>query len=398
MPSERVKAPAKKKRPKQRNRPFSLLIKPASADCNLRCSYCFYLEKHALYPETPVHRMSGDVLEDLVRSYMATSQPVYSFGWQGGEPTLMGTEFFRKVTELQRRYGRPGSKVANGLQTNGTLIDDELAEHLARFKFLVGVSIDGDKEIHDRYRTAVGAGGGSYDRVLAGIECLERHGVQFNGLVLVSRANIDAPERVYDHLKELGIRHHQYIPCVESAPDGSPLPWSIAGAEWGDFLVRLFDRWYPRDVPRVSIRNFDAVVNRLAGHPAALCSMGRSCSDYFVVEHNGDVYPCDFFVDPGRKLGNIRSDSLVDLRSSSTYRRFARRKSEWSSECGVCEYLSLCAGDCLKHRPGMGLPTASPAAEAAERGGTVSVLCEGWKRFYLMCLPRFEDIAEGFRG
>ena len=382
----------KKKRPNQGNRPFSLLIKPASADCNLRCAYCFYLEKGALYPETQNHRMSDEVLEALVRSYMATNQPVYSFGWQGGEPTLMGAEFFRRVTDLERKYGGPGSRVANGLQTNGTLIDDELAGHLARYKFLLGVSIDGDRDIHDRYRRGGGpnaGAGGSYDRVLEGIECLRRHSVEFNGLVLVSRANVEAPERVYEHLESLGIRYQQYIPCVESAPDGSPLPWSITGKEWGEFLVRLFDRWYPRDVPRISLRNFDAVVNRLAGHPAGVCSMGRSCSDYFVVEHNGDVYPCDFFVDSELRLGNILSDSLSGLRSSPRYRSFARRKSEYPSECGRCEYLHLCAGDCLKHRPGMGVPG---------EGRKVSVLCEGWKRFYGACLPRFEKLAEGLRG
>ena len=384
MPSNRDRTKPKGRRPKQRNRPFSLLVKPASADCNLRCAYCFYLEKQALYSGSSVHRMSDRVLETLVRSYLGTNQPVYSFGWQGGEPTLMGTEFFRKVTDLQRRYGRSGMRVANGLQTNGTLIDDELAEHLGRYKFLVGVSIDGPREIHDYYRTA---GGGSYDRVIAGIETLNRHSVEFNALVLVSRANVEAPEEVYDHLKELGIRHHQYIPCVEADQTGEPLPWSITGEEWGEFLVRLFYRWRPRDVSRVSVRNFDAVVNRLAGQPAAVCSMERNCSEYFVIEHNGDVYPCDFFVEGDLRLGNILEDPLGDLRTSAIYRNFARRKSEWPRECAGCDYLSFCAGDCLKHRPGIGLP------RVAREPSSVSALCRGWKRFYTACLPEFEGLA-----
>ncbi|MBC7287772.1 MAG: radical SAM protein, partial [Armatimonadetes bacterium] len=170
-------------------RPFTLLIKPASADCNLRCEYCFYLPKAALYPQTTVHRMPDEVLERMVASYMATDQPQYVFGWQGGEPTLMGVDFFRRATELQVKYGRPGSVVANGLQTNATLVTDELAEHLGRYKFLVGVSIDGPPEIHDRYRKTAG-GQATHAKVLRAIKTLDRYGVEYNALVLVNAANV----------------------------------------------------------------------------------------------------------------------------------------------------------------------------------------------------------------
>ena len=167
-------------------RPFSLLIKPASADCNLRCSYCFYLEKSALYPETAKHRMSDEVLERVISSYMATDQPGYVFGWQGGEPAMMGVDFFRRVTDLQNRHGRAGSTVANGLQTNATLMDNELAAHLSEYRFLVGVSLDGPAEIHDAYRKHVN-GTGSHSEVLRGIECLQRNKVEFNILTRRSR-------------------------------------------------------------------------------------------------------------------------------------------------------------------------------------------------------------------
>ena len=204
-------------------KPFSLLVKPAGADCNLACTYCFYLSKLSLYPESRVPRMTDEVLDALVRGYMATEQPVYSFGWQGGEPTLMGVEFFRKVTELQQKHGRSGTKVANGLQTNATLVDDELARHLADHRFLVGVSIDGPADAHDTYRTRRG-GGGTHAQVMTGVDRLLGHGVDVNALVLVSKANVHRAQDVYEFLKTHKLLYHQYIPCVEFDTDRRPMP------------------------------------------------------------------------------------------------------------------------------------------------------------------------------
>lgn len=360
---------------------FSLLVKPAAADCNLHCTYCFYLDRSSLYPDTRVHRMTHKVLERMISSYMATAQPVFSFGWQGGEPLLMGAEFFRGVTSLQQKYGRPGSVVSNGLQTNATLVNDEIASHLAEYNFLVGVSIDGPAPIHDQYRLSAG-GRGSHADVLRGIEALKRHKVEFNALVLVSSANVRRAQEVYDYLCGMGINFHQYIPCVEFDARGRLFPYTISGAEWGDFLCGIFAAWIQKDTRRVSVRQFDAIVGQMVDGRYSMCTQGGHCSQYFVVEHNGDLYPCDFFVETRKKLGNIMKNSWTELRNSSLYRSFGKMKAEWNSLCSACLYLEFCSGDCLKHRLYDG--------RAPQR---LSRLCEGWKKFYRHTLPFFKKTA-----
>jgi uncharacterized protein len=362
-------------------RPFSLLVKPASADCNLRCTYCFYLPKASLYPETKVHRMPDEVLEQLISSYMQTPQPQYVIGWQGGEPTLMGLDFFRKIVELQKKYGRPGASVGNGLQTNATLIDDDLARHLREYHFLVGASIDGPPEIHDQNRVNAG-GKGSFGRAMKGIECLDKHGVEYNILVLVNSANVHRGREVYCYLRDRGYYFHQYIPCVEMDDQGHPMPYSITGEQWGKFLCDVFDEWIQNDTRKVSIRLHDAIMEKLLTGRATLCHMGTNCNDYFLIEYNGDVYPCDFFAEPELKAGNIMENSWAELQQNATYLRFGREKSEWNAACDSCRHLELCAGDCIKHR--------------FERGGIgrISWLCEGWMQFYDHTLDDFKKLAE----
>ncbi|MDR3199920.1 MAG: anaerobic sulfatase maturase, partial [Spirochaetales bacterium] len=365
-----------------KGRDFSLLIKPAGADCNLRCSYCFYLKKSALYPETPVHRISDPVLERVISSYMRTKQDLYAFGWQGGEPTLMGLGFFQKVVRLQQQYGNPGAAVSNGLQTNGTLLTDEMADFFTRYHFLLGVSLDGPENIHDRFRMDAGEEG-SYKKVMRGIRRLRRRQTEFNILSLVSKANVNSGREVYDFLKSEGFFFHQYIPCVERDEAGNPLPWSISGEEWGRFLLDVFSRWYPGDTVSVSLRHFDSVLNFLVYGRHNVCFMSGSCNQYFLVEHSGDVYPCDFFAQPDLKLGNVLNDSWQNLLESSVYRKFGAQKSRWNPACGGCEFLPYCGGDCLKHRPGEGF-------------AGVSSLCEGWKMFYRETLPVFKELAKRF--
>jgi uncharacterized protein len=363
---------------------FSLLIKPASADCNLACTYCFYLPKASLYPDRSRHRMSDSTLERLVSTYLATDQEVYSFGWQGGEPTLMGVEFFRKVVGLQSRYGRPGSIVANGLQTNATMITDELARLLAEYHFLLGVSLDGPEEIHNTHRKNR-KGAGSYKRVIEGIEKLNKHGVEYNVLVAVNAANVRMARRIYTYLLDMGIRYHQYIPIVEFDEKGRSMPFSVDGPQWGEFLKGLFELWYP-DAGRVSIRLFDAILTYLVEGTRILCTMGKDCRRYFLVEHNGDVYPCDFFALPELRLGNIGESDWHALQSSRRYETFGRQKAQWNQACEGCPFLDLCMGDCLKHRF-FGVP------ELRSDPGRLSWLCEGWKLFYESCLPGFQRIA-----
>jgi len=362
------------------DRQFSLLIKPTSADCNLACAYCFYLPKAGLYPDTSRHRMRDNTLERIISTFMATEQESYSFGWQGGEPTLMGIDFFRKVVESQSRHGRPGSVVANGLQTNATLITDELAGLLAEYRFLVGVSLDGPQEIHDTYRKNR-KGSGTYRRVIRGIELLKKHQVAFNVLVAVNAANVGRAREVYRFLLDLGVLFHQYIPIVEFDASGQPLPFSIRDEQWGRFLNEIYDEWLP-DAGRVSVRHFDAILTYLVEGSPVICTMGRDCRQYFLVEHNGDVYPCDFFVRPDLLLGNIMETDWQALAESPRYQAFGRQKSIWNPECDRCPYLEFCLGDCLKHRL---------YGDADSR--RLSWLCKGWKMFYQHSLAGFERIS-----
>jgi len=363
-------------------RPFSLLIKPVSADCNLRCEYCFYLEKARLYPETKRHRMSDEILEKIIKTYLSTPQPVHTFGWQGGEPTLMGLDFFRKVTALQEKYGQSGTIVANGLQTNATLIDDAFAEHLARYRFLLGCSLDGPPETHDCYRLTT-ADKPTHSAVLKGINTLSRYGVAFNVLVLVTQANVRNARQVYDFLTHNGFYHHQYIPCVEFDEDGRVHSFSINGEEWGNFLCCLFDTWYPKDINRVSIRHFDSILNKMVDGGANVCTLARNCCQYLLVEFNGDIYPCDFFVEKSLKIGNVMDTSWADALCAPVYKEFGAQKSRWNEECRKCDCLSLCSGDCLKHRIYSG---QSPR--------NLSWLCTGWRRFIHHTRDRFQELAE----
>ncbi len=368
-------------------RPFSLLVKPSSFDCNLRCEYCFYLEKSENYPQAKRPRMSDQVLERMIQTYMHTQQPQYSIGWQGGEPTLMGVDFFRRAVEFEKKYGRNQAVVGNGLQTNGVLIDVEFAKFLAHAHFLTGISVDGPAEIHNQHRLNA-AGRGSYADVMRGFANLKRAGAEFNVLTLVSDANVGSPDLVYNHQLDNGVLFHQYISCVEHDADGHLLPFSITGPQWGEFMCRIFDLWYPNDTRRVSVRLFDSILGLLVDGARNVCHFGRDCRQYFVVEHNGDIYPCDFFVEKRLRLGNIMNDSWEQLQSSPVYRDFGLQKVQYNPICGNCEYLDICQGDCLKHR-------------LCKNGGDphrMSVLCEGWKMFFSHTRDKFRLLAEEVRA
>jgi len=325
--------------------------------------------------------MNNGVLERIVSSYMSTPQPVYNFGWQGGEPTLMGQDFFARVVELQIKYGRRGAAVSNGLQTNATLISDSLAALFAKYKFLVGVSLDGPRELHDRYRTHKN-GRGSHADVLNGIASLKKHKVEFNALTLVNSSNMEHPKEVYRYLTDLEIFHHQYIPCVEFDKNGRQRPFAITGNQWGDFLCALFDEWILNDTRRVSIRLFDSIMGHMLDWQYRMCIQGGRCDGYFLVEHNGDIYPCDFFVDGNKKLGNIMAGSWESLHKSAKYRSFSRQKANWSNRCKSCSFLRYCGGDCLKNR-----------FYKDKNPESLSWLCAGWKKFYHHSLPSFKKIA-----
>ncbi len=368
------------------SRPFSLLIKPASADCNLRCNYCFYLAKGRLYPSGQAHRMHEKLLEQIISSYLATDQQAYSFSWQGGEPTLMGLDFFRKVVDYQRRYSPSGAVLSNGLQTNGTMLTKEWAQFLARHQFLVGVSLDGSESIHNQYRISA-SGKGSYPSVIEGIDNLKHNHAEFNILTLVNQANIDRPIDVYRFLRDdLRCYYHQYIECVEFDSSGRLMEFSITGPQWGNFLCHIFDEWSRHDTNRVSVRLFDSIITTLLGKTPTMCTFGRDCRHYLVVEFNGDVYPCDFYVDHDMKLGNVLEDDWQTLVSAQRYADFGRRKRVLNQACRDCSFVELCAGDCQKNRL---TRNSEPYSK--------SVLCDGWKEFFQHAMPTFNKLVKKIR-
>jgi len=360
---------------------FSLLVKPSSHGCNLRCDYCFYLKKKDMYPETHP-KMTLPVLERMISTFQAVPLQAHSYGWQGGEPTTMGLDFFKKVTELQEKHGRNGQPVSNGLQTNGTLIDDEWAKHLAKYNFLVGLSIDGPAEIHDANRPTIG-GKGSHAMVMKGRDALIRNGVDYNVLTLVNSLNIKDPVKLYKYVRdELGVNYHQYIECVEFDSKGKLMPYAVTPEQWGEFLCTIFDEWYATDTNNVSVRLFDSILTKIVDNVANACVFSPDCRQYFVVEHNGDIYPCDFFVRPEMLLGNIMTDSWEHALTSPIYEHFGVSKSNWNVKCTTCPYVSICQGCCQKNRWGAGSDPTN-----------LSVLCAGWEIFYGHTLSRFKTLA-----
>jgi len=329
----------------------SLLIKPASAVCNLDCSYCFYLDRDAdPYKALPARRMTLDTLEHLVDGFLFYSYPNSVFAFQGGEPTLAGLPFFEKLVELQKRYGRAGHSVSNSLQTNGILLDQNWCDFFRGSNWLLGVSLDGPEEINDRYRVNR-EGRGTWKRVVENIGLLQKNRVEFNILCVVNQANVGCAKEIYRFYRQLGVDNLQFIPLAEFDAAGQPLPFAITAEQYGRFLCELFDLWW-RDRRRVRIRFFDNLAEAVAGQPPGACTLRETCDTYAVVEYNGDVYPCDFFVESRWKLGNTDLHSWPEIARRTRRYHFASRKAVPHPECQVCEYQSICHGGCPKFRHG----------------------------------------------
>jgi uncharacterized protein len=376
--------------------PFHLLAKPVGSLCNLNCSYCFYLEKAHLYPDVKNFRMTPEVLETYVRDYIAAQPgPLVSFAWQGGEPTLLGVDFFRQALVLQERYAA-GKRIENAIQTNGVLLDDTWGEFLAANHFLVGISIDGPRELHDAYR--VGKGGEpTFDRVMAGIGILKRHGVEFNTLTTVHRKNSAHALLVYRFLRKIGSGYIQFIPIVERAAaehastpglwlapppdhadsadlDAQVTPWTVRPVDFGRFLCTIFDEWVQHDVGRIFVQQFDAALANWAGEPPGVCVFSEKCGRALAIEHNGDVYSCDHYVYPAYKLGNIREQSLGTLADLPVQQQFGEAKSSTLPRyCRECPVRFACHGECPKHRF-----LATPHGEPG-----LNYLCAGYKKFFM---------------
>jgi uncharacterized protein len=403
-----------------RPRAFHVMTKPIGPICNLDCRYCFYLEKENLYPDKSNWRMPDEVLEQYIRQYFQQQDvPEVSFAWQGGEPTLMGVRFFRRIVELQHRHCPPGRRFTNALQTNGTLLDEEWCRFFHENNFLIGLSIDGPRKLHDHYRVDK-AGDPTFDQVVRGMNLLKKHQVEFNNLVVVNRVNQHHPLEIYRFLKEHGSGYMQFIPLVERAGGAGPLDFaeppvlkrherglslpilgmaqdggngpavspvtefSVEPEVYGDFLVRIFDEWVRKDVGRVFVQLFDVQLGIWMGMPSSLCVFAETCGSAMAMEHNGDLYSCDHYVYPQYRLGNIMSQTIGDMLESPQQQQFGADKRDTLPEyCRRCDVRFACNGECPKHRF-LTTPDGEPG---------LNYLCAGYKRFFRHIDPYMKTMA-----
>ncbi len=398
--------------PKPGWRPLSLLAKPTGAACNLNCSYCFFLSKEVLW-DGAAQAMSSETLRSFVEGYL-DSQPdgPVTIGWQGGEPTLRGLDFFREAVRLAESLRRPGQQVSHSIQTNGTLLDDAWGEFLAQHRFLVGLSLDGPRQLHDTYRVNK-AGRGTYDAVVRGWEVLRRHEVDTNILCTVNAGNAEHPLEVYRHFRDdLGARFLQFIPIVERVAEGdeqvAEAGWrddsgryvlytqrgagvtsrTVKPAQWGRFLTTIFDEWVRRDVGEVFVQHFDTTLGALFGQ-YSLCVHAPECGDALAMEHNGDVYSCDHFVEPDYRLGNLVDTPLGELAALPRQREFGRSKrTALPRQCVECPVRWACHGGCPKDR----------FATTADGEPGLNYLCAGYQSFFTHVTPAMETMGRLLRA
>ena len=391
---------------------FHAMAKPVSSTCNLDCTYCYYLSKETLPGGPATGRMSDETLELFIQQYIeGVTGPEVVFSWQGGEPTLLGLEFFQKVVALEKKHAKPGQKIQNDLQTNGTLLNEEWCEFLKANRFLVGLSIDGPRDIHDQYRVTKG-GRPTFDKVFNAAKLLQRYQVPFNTLTCVNRFNGRRPLDVYRFLRqELDSNYIQFIPIVEHrhftkvAPqtwntndlprDGSPearpghpnsivTDWSVDPDDWGYFLCRVFDRWLDRDVGKVMVNHFETLVAQHLGLPSQMCVYSENCGRAVAVENDGSAYACDHYVYPEYRIGNLKAGRLDDMVFSSNQVKFGLAKSQMLPQyCRQCAYLTDCWGECPKNRI-IRTPDGEPG---------LNYLCRGFKQFFAHATPGIERIA-----
>ena len=393
---------------------FHAMVKPVGSMCNLDCTYCYYLHKEELLGQPRQPRMSDEMLERHIRQYIeAQTGDAVVFSWQGGEPTILGLEFFRKVVELQARHRKAGQRIANDLQTNGILLDEEWASFLEQHRFLVGLSCDGPQRLHDLYRHTKG-GTPTHDKVMAAARLLHKHGVPFNALCVVNRENAKFPLDVYRHLtRELGAKRIQLIACVEpkvfrdvapqrwdpaqlpvvGAPQAKPgasdsvvTEWSVDADDWGAFLCKVRDDWHARDVGKVFVDLFETAVAQSLGLPSQRCITAEFCGKALAVEHDGDVFSCDHYVYPEYRLGNLRDKHWGEMAYSDRQQAFGFAKRDTLPQyCRDCEHLKLCWGECPKNRL-----VRTPSGEAG-----LNYLCPGLKRFYAHIQRDMPQILRG---
>jgi uncharacterized protein len=358
---------------------FHVMAKPTGSDCNLNCAYCFFLKKEGLYLGSDF-RMSDEVHEAYIKQlFEAHHVPQVTVAWQGGEPTLMGLDFFRRSVELQKKYAKPGTRIENTFQTNGILLNDEWCQFFGENNFLIGLSLDGPKELHDFYRKDK-AGNGTFDRVMRAAKLLQKHKVEFNILCTVNSKNADHPLDVYRFFRDqLGTHYIQFIPIVErdnesGFQEGSKVTdRSVRPDQWGNFLIEIFDEWVKRDVGKTFVLNFDGALAGWLGMAGTVCVFGPMCGLGMALEHNGDLYSCDHFVEPRHLLGNIMEKPMAEIVSSEKQRKFGQDKRDTLPQyCRNCEFVHICNGECPKNR----------LAETPDGQAGLNYLCQGFKAFF----------------
>ena len=381
--------------------PFHIMSKPIGPRCNIDCTYCYYLEKARLYPATKKFHMPADVLESyihqLIEASVEAGMKEVSFSWQGGEPTMLGVDYFRQVVALQKKHQPEGVTVTNALQTNGMLLDDDWGAFLVENGFLVGISIDGPKKLHDRYRIDR-AGRTTFDGVMRGLEVLQRHGVTHNALTTIHRANGGKGREVYKFLKGLGIEFMQFIPIAERAgkdglaaapqvdmdPGNAVTPWSVSPRVYGKFLCDVFDAWFSRDVGRVFVQFFDVQLEAWMGHPPSLCVLAETCGKALAIEHDGSLFSCDHYVYPEYRLGNITETPMKSMLWSNRQQQFGNDKSAaLTAQCRACRFRFACNGDCPKHRFAL--------SKDGEPGH--SYFCESYMMFFRNAGARLQEMT-----
>lgn len=379
---------------------FNVMLKPAGPLCNLNCAYCYYLEKSKLYSNLRQMRMSEELLENFTKQFIEAHQvPVVSFTWQGGEPTLMGLDFFRKAIEYQKKYAG-GKQIENAFQTNGTRLNDDWCKFFSDNNILVGISIDGEEHTHNRYRTTF-TGSPTFRRVMKGIELLHKNRVEFNTLSVVTDYSSKFASETYRFLKKIGSGFMQFLPVVERVSDDSGetlrlvdpaypkrakvTEWSVKPKDFGEFLITIFDEWVRTDVARYYVQIFDATLANYVGENPGLCVFNDTCGDALVMEHNGDLFSCDHFVYPEYFLGNITQTPLIDLVKSQQQFDFGiNKRNKLPRYCLKCDVRFACHGECPKHRI-LDSPDGEPG---------LNYLCEGYKMFYHHVGPYMEFMAK----